>query len=73
MNANLYTLNSLFSAFDQRVRPVTKRIRTMLLARKFGLKPAPTQEQIDKDMSEFNDRILPMLNHQLENTLYFCG
>ena len=45
----------------------------MLLARKFKLKPAPTQQQIDRDMTEFNDRLLPMLNNQLENTLYFCG
>ena len=27
MTANLYKLNTLFAAFEQRVRPVTKRIR----------------------------------------------
>ena len=73
MKANFQKLNTLFATFDQRVRPITKRIRSMLLAKKFGLKPEPTQEQIDRDMQEFNERILPMLNHQLEDKLYFCG
>ena len=63
MEANLPQLNSLFAAFDQRVRPVTKRIRSMLLVKRFKLKPEPTQEQIDRDLNEFNCRILPMLDH----------
>ena len=50
MKANFQKLNTLFATFDQRVRPITKRIRSMLLAKKFGLKPEPTQEQIDRDM-----------------------
>ena len=73
MHPNLAKLNNLFATFDQRIRPVTKRIRTMVIARKLGLRPAPTDEQMNREMKEFNDRILPMLNHQLEGKLYFCG
>ena len=39
MIANATKLQQLFSTFDQRVRPVTKRIRTMLMVQKFGLSP----------------------------------
>ena len=73
MQANQAKCNQLFANFDQRVRPVTKRIRSMLLSKQFKLEPSPTPEQIEKDMSEFNERILPMFNHQLVNKLYFCG
>ena len=73
MHANLGKLNTLFASFDQRVRPVTKRIRTMLIAKKLRLTPSPPQELIDKEMEEFTNRILPMLNDQLQDKLYFCG
>ena len=63
MRENLARLNSLFASFDQKVRPVTKRIRTMLLARKLKLRPAPTEQQIEKEVQEFTQRILPMLDH----------
>ena len=44
MRANQAKCNQFFANFDQRVRPVTKRIRSMLFAKKFFLKPEPTQE-----------------------------
>jgi len=45
----------------------------MLLARKLKLKPQPSDEQLEKELKEFKERILPMFNHQLEDKLYFCG
>ena len=73
MQANLTQLNSLFSTFDNRVKPVTMRIRAMLLHKKFNLQPQPTQEQLDRDLDEFNNRILPMFEHQLDGKKFFCG
>ena len=73
MQANIARLNNLFAIFDQKVRPVTKRSRQMLIAKKLQLKPEPTPQQIDREMDELKHRIFPMLNQQLEGKRYFCG
>ena len=73
MKANFARLNQLFSVFEQKVRPVTKRVRSMLLAQKLGKEPKPAPDQVEKEVREFNERIVPMLNQQLEGRLYFCG
>ena len=52
---------------------MTKRVRTMLIAKKLALQPAPTQQQLDRELEELKLRILPMLNAQLEGKNYFCG
>ena len=62
---NLPKLNNLFANYEQRVAPVMKRIRTMLIAKQLNLKPAPTEEQLSREINELNQRILPLLNHQL--------
>ena len=33
----------------------------------------PSQGQIDREIEEFNQRILPMFNQQLKDRNYFCG
>ena len=73
MSANFTQLNRLFAAFDSKVRPVTRRIRSMLIAKRLGLSPQPTQELMDKERAEFTDRIMPMLSQQLGTKLYFTG
>ena len=60
---NLPKLNNLFANYEQRVAPVMKRIRTMLIAKRLNFKPSPSQEQLNREMSELNQRILPLLNH----------
>ena len=37
-------VNKLFGNFESRIRPVTQRIRRMVLAKALKLKPAPTEE-----------------------------
>ena len=37
MKNNKVKLNSLFAVFDQKVRPVTQRVRKMLLAKRLKL------------------------------------
>ena len=55
-------INRLYSTFDSKVRPVTQRIRRMVFAKRLRLKPEPTDEQMEQDFEEFNERIIPMLN-----------
>ena len=45
----------------------------MVVAKALKLKPAPTEEQMDQDFEELKERIIPMLNEQLEDKSYFCG
>ena len=73
MSENKHDVNKLFSNFDSRIRPVTQRIRRMVLAKALGLKPAPTEEQMSQDFEELTERIIPMLNEQLLGRTYFCG
>ena len=60
---NLPKLNNLFACYEQRVAPVMKRIRTMLISKHLNLQPAPSQEQLNREIDELNQRILPLLNH----------
>ena len=73
MKNNLAKLNSLFAVFDQKVRPVTQRVRKMLIAKRLHLQPQPTAQQIDREKDEMQNRIMPMLNNALEGKRYFCG
>ena len=66
-------VNKLFGNFESRIRPVTQRIRRMVLAKALKLKPAPTEDQLNQDFEELNERIIPMLNEQLEERTFFCG
>ena len=46
----------------------------MLGARQFAPPNVqPSQEQIEREMDEFGDRILPMFDAQLNGKMYFCG
>lgn len=66
-------MNQLFAKFDARIRPVTSRIRRMILARAMKLKPEPSEEQYQKEMTELTNMILPMIDDLLTGKLYFCG
>ena len=70
---NIQKLNSLFAVFDQKVRPVTQRVRNMLIAKRLHLPNQPSAQQIDREKDELQNRILPMLNNALEGKRYFCG
>lgn len=73
MRSNFQQVNQLFAKFDARIRPVTSRIRRMILARAMKLKPEPTEEQYQKEMTELTNMILPMIDDLLNGKLYFCG
>ena len=74
MKSNALKLKSIFETFDQRVRPITSRIRKMLGAKLLApVDKQPSQEQIDAVMDEFSERILPMFNQQLDGKNYFIG
>jgi len=48
MNNNIAKLNSLFAVFDTKVRPVTQRVRKMLIAKRLRVQPEPTAQQIER-------------------------
>ena len=73
MRANAARLTNLFDVYDQKIKPVTQKIRKMLIAKKLGLMPAPTPEQIDREKEEFFNRVLPMLSNALTGRQFFCG
>ena len=62
MNDYKHDINRLYATFDSKIRPVTQHLRRMVFAKELKLKPAPTDEKIEQDFEEFNERIIPMLN-----------